>query len=335
MISIAYMTNRRNPRLHWFLDSLFLQWRESQIPITLIIVDFYADDPRRREKFAKAAGQFIAAGVILKHVEPLPNVWQGKYRLTQKDYFNAANSRNTAICHAPDGSIVFVDDVSVILPGWLSEVSKSIQEGWIACGAYSKVRNLIVEGGVVQSFDGLPGGFSPAEPFSDQLVKLPDEFQSGIDHRLKYAHKSQDPFPCNGKWLFGCSFTAPVEILLKVNGLDTESTPQGGEDYILGMYLEKHKQALYYCKRMLTLESEEAHGEDEPFARLIKPGKEGRKDSSWAMLAAAGTRKVSPNYELGPGGLRGLRDRILAGEMPPVVQEPRTDWFDGQELVTM
>jgi hypothetical protein len=97
---------------------------------------------------------------------------------------------------------------------------------------------------------------------------------------------------------------------------------------------------MMFDPRMFTLESEEAHGEEAPFRRVIKwkaaNSRFKEKDASHAILQMVVNkgRRVAPNY-FGPDGIRGLRQGILAGEEFPVVQIPEHHWCDGQLLREM
>lgn len=329
VISIIYQTSRKNPRFHWFIDSLFAQWKDSGAPIKLIVVDFYADHSQRKEAFAVMAREFISRGVRFVHTSPAPSVWQGPHRLTSRDFFAAANSRNTGICYADDGYIVFVDDLSVLLPGWFQQVQEAVAGGWIACGAYSKVKDLVVENGIVKSFLGLPNGFEAFIPPHFQVFDK-TEHKAGLDSRLKHAPDSSAPYKCAGQWLFGCSAAIPVEALLKVNGFHPFADSLGGEDYLAGLSMEQHGYKFKYCHRMFTLESEEAHGEEPPFIRIdkgISPN-----DSSHALL-----RLVQKGETLSPHPyyLRELRQKILAGEPFPIPTDPKVHWWDKEPLERM
>lgn len=335
-LTVGYFTNRRNPRFQWFADSLWHQWVALQPNMKLVIVDFYADqfyeDVDRRERVASIFSRFKDVGVTVVHTAPQGNPWQGEHRLTTRNYFAASNARNTAICLAPDGYIVFVDDLSVLLPGWLDQVLEAMEGGWIACGAYSKVKELVVEDGRVKSFLGLNPPFTGSV---GQVIKAAREgFPAGVDSRLQSAPDIDNPFNATGSWMFGCSCAIPVEALLEVNGFDLDADHVSGEDYICGLMMHQHGYKFKYCRRMFTLESEEAHGEDEPFLRIIK-GK-GKDDASWRLLnmVNSGKRSVAPNY-YGSEGLRGQRERILAGEPFPVISVPDRDWYDGQPLKEM
>ena len=148
VLTIAYMTNRREPRVDWFFASLARELSTAAAGelgnLRCVVVDFWADESGRRATFAALA----PAGVELVHVPPKPTVWQGPHRLTGRDYFAAASARNTALCLAPDGWIAYVDDLSVLLPGWLAACRQGCQVHGVVCGAYKKVLFLEVEHGI-------------------------------------------------------------------------------------------------------------------------------------------------------------------------------------------
>ena len=311
MLTVAYMTNRKNPRFNWFSYSLANQvlqsgWKLSDIRV--VIVDFYADEPGRCNYFATNSPEDLE----LRLTPPKPNVWQGKHRITKANWFAASNARNTALCLAPDGYIAYVDDLSVLMPGWFQAVREAIQKSAVTMGAYKKVRNLVVESGVVKSCE---------------------EFPSGVDSRWNYG-RSDGPVVAGGGWLFGCSLVCPTQFLIETNGWDEDCDSMGGEDYTLGIMFEKHGRQMFYDRRMLTYESEEAHYEDPPFRRADKGVSP--NDASHDMLkkVMSGGRKISPNY-FGSAGIRGLRHRVLNGEEFPIVQCPEHHWFDGQPLREM
>lgn len=303
-LTIAYMTSRREPRIEWFFDSFHRECRGNYGGIKLVVVDFWADYPGRRELISDKAHHAIT------HVPPKPTVWQGEHKLTSVDYFAASNARNTALCLAPNGWIVYVDDLSVLMPGWLVEVRNAVHANYIACGAYEKVLGLEVKDGVVIGYR---------------------EFPPGKDSRSKIAF-GNNPLPCRGQWLFGASAAIPVEGLLTINGWDEDADSMSGEDYICGMMLEKSGYPLRYCPGMKTLESEELHYAEPPFKRIIKPG---NPDASHRLLRLVqGGRKIAPNYV--EGGMRALRDRVLFHNEPfPITGIPDRDWRDGQLLKEM
>ena len=135
--------------------------------------------------------------------------------------------------------------------------------------------------------------------------------------------------------MFGCSVVMPVEALLQVNGFDEDCDPMGGEDYCCGMMLERRGFQFRYHRKMMTVESEECHGAETPFARPIKDGN-GPNDASQRMLrwVQEGQRVQGADY-YGGTGLRGVREGVLRGEEFPVVGIPEHDWRDQQPLREM
>lgn len=305
MLTIAYMTNRREPCIQWFFDSFHRQCGGNYDDIKMVVIDFFADYPGRRESITKLAK------TPLTHIPPKPTVWQGQYRLTQRDYFAASNARNTALCVAPDGYIVYVDDLSVLCDGWLTEVRAAVAGSYIACGSFEKVLSLEV-------VDGQIAGYREHPP--------------GKDSRLKHIF-TDNPVACDGGWMFGASCAIPVEALLKINGWDEDCDSMSGEDYICGIMLAKNGYDLRYCPRMKTLESEERHFMEEAFLRIIKPSKTA-KDASHQMLnmVLKGGRTTAPNYS----NMRELRQSVLFDNKPfPVSLIPEHHWVDGQPIREM
>lgn len=306
MITIAYFTSRREPHYQWFADSLRRQAFQDFEWIKLVVVDFWKEERGREWKIFCPAGlkKFV-------HVAPKPCVWQGKHRLTKVDYFAASNARNTAVCHAEGSWIVFVDDLSVLLPGWYAAVKEAVAGNYVISGAYKKVRNLVVENGLVVSGDEFPGG---------------------IDCRWPHGN-DQGPIPASPGWMFGCSMVMPIEGILNINGFDEDCDSLGGEDYTAGAMLARAGYRLMYDRRAVTFESEEGHHQGNILKRIdkgISPN-----DKSHAMLKMVNNgRNRAPNY-FGEEGIRGLRQRILAGEPFPIQQIPQHDWYDGQPLSEM
>lgn len=333
-LNICYITCRRNPRFEWFADSLMRQWEKAcRVPLKLIVVDFHA-----ASRDWKAGLTILAqSGADVVITPPHGNVWQGPYRLTTCNYFAASTARNTGLMHADDGYIVYVDDLSVLVPGWLEQVLEAARDGWVACGAYAKVSKLTVDNGVIKSFADVAVTDTTVASISNHVQSY---YPVGFDNRWKHAPiDDYNPHPCAGNWLFGASCAMPVEAALKVNGFDTDCDGMGGEDQLFGLMLERAGYQLRYCKRMMTLESDEAHSEDTPFARTIKGpanGPDEQTNKSWVMLRMVlqGGRDKSPNY-YGEGGLAAVRQRVLSGEPMPVIGVPDRDWYDGQLLATM
>lgn len=314
MLTIAYITMREEPHIEWFLDSLRRQLTSdlefnvvvvTHHPITWMNVDF---PDRNKTKF----------------VRPKPSVWQGDTRLTKVPWFDASGPRNTSLCYAPDGWICYVDDLSVLMPGWLNAVREAMAGNYIALGAYRKVKNLVVENGEVKSF---------TPHLNNEGVDV------GIDSRIYYGREGE-AVPATGGMLYGCSVAMPVEALLTINGWPEDLCGGlGSEDYCCGLALENAGYTFKYDRRMMTLESEEHHHvgpvfrkEDWHFENGVPVvGGNGGSDKSHAALNIAKQSKYFPN-SFGEGGIRELRRKILAGEPWPIPASPDRDWFTKQLL---
>lgn len=309
-ISIAYMTCRKDPKIQWFFDSLHQDLGACYNDIQrVIVVDFHADDPGRKNEFNQL---FRGPKSILVHVTPKPNVWQGKYRLTTQNYFAASNARNTALCLAPDGWIAYVDDLSVLVPGWVNRVRAAMEGGYIVFGTFQKVLGLMVDNGIIKGFR--PHG-------------------AGYDSRLDHVSKGKKLVSAAGSWLFGCSLAAPVESFLEINGWDEDCDSLSSEDSICGIMLAHHNNRFMLDLDMKTYESEEDHFIDASFKRTDKGRSPNDKSHAILNMTMKG-RWIAPNY-FGEGGIRSVRDKVLRGDPFPITQCPTQDWYDGQYLCDM
>lgn len=200
-----------------------------------------------------------------------------------------------------------VDDLSVLLPGWWEAVLRSVHGNYIVLGAYKKVKNLVVEKGVIKSHE---------------------EFPSGVDSRWIIG-KDNEAVETPGQHMFGCSFAGPTQAFVSVGGFPELCDGMGSEDYIMGIALQNKGYVFKYDRRMLTYESEEAHFEDQPFKRVDK-GVSPNDKSHAALRFVQNGMKYFDNYV--EGGIPTLRDKILKGEVFPICQIPEHCWFSGESL---
>lgn len=302
-LTIVYITSRLNPRIEWFLDSLHIQTAGDYSNIRLVIVDFFKE---QRPLGALLGREHRYPDLI--HTEPKPNVWQGKHKLGSIERFAASNARNTGLLLAKDGWIAYVDDLSVLMPGWLANVHLAMGMGYCVLGAYKKVRELTVVDGVVTHRIEHPGG-------------LDSRWSIGSDG---------NPVDCSGNILYGCSFACPVQALLDINGCPEDVCDgMGYDDQVMGGVMWNRGYRFRYSRNMLTLESEEAHNEGPVFLRE-DPG-EAPKDKSHKLLDLYTTAKEFPN-DWPEGGLAEYRQRCLRGEPFVIKQTPTHDWFTGRAL---
>lgn len=295
MISIAYTTCRKNPRIEWFLESLQSQGGFAS-DIEIIVVDFFGETRKK----------ILAIQTFIKVVSPMPNVWNGPNRLTRDNHFAASASRNTAICHARGDFLAYVDDLSVLLPGWLDAVREAALGNYCVFGAYKKVMGLVVENGSVVHFQDYHGGDDPRRGIGRK------------DHAVDVE----------SSMLYGCSFGCPMEAYLETGGFNQAADGMGGEDSLFGICLGKKGWVTKYDLRMGTLESEEDHHKEKPFIRRDKGISPLDKSHAILKMTLQGNGEAA-NY-FPPGGIRAMRQHILAGGEWPTDQNPQNEWYSGE-----
>lgn len=345
-ITIAYVTNRLNPQFMWFCDSMCAQTTpEQRANLQVVFVDgwlwhvgtmgilFDTNDteialanteghhaPRREELAKCVAGRFDYL-----HIPPKPCAWQGPFRQTKREFFCAGNTRNTAFIVAQHDYLVFVDDLSVLIPGWFNQVLHAAQDQYVVCGAYKKVKQLAVENGAVKSLD---------------------EFPAGVDSRWNRGSDG-GIVDWSGGGLFGCSFGVPLEAALEVDGNDAACNGQGGEDTDFGIRLERAGWPIKYNRNMLTLESEELHHDGSKLPqerkrvtpdrlpkaydgyRLINEAEKYMSDHVMLNRLCNETDRILP---LIGDNLRAARAHFMATGLVAIQRDVTTDWRDGQPL---
>lgn len=302
-LTLVYLTNRRQPRIDWFIASLARECTVNpEIPKpNIIVVDHFCEEMNESN------------GVVW--TPPKPCVWSGKHRLTQADWFAAGSARNTGIAFCSTAWIAFVDDLSVLMPGWLSAaLEATAHPGVITCGAYRKVRQLQVsEAGEVTGHEPFPAGVDNRQRHVDQ------ELKGGI------------AVPCSGNWLYGCSVVAPVEAFLQVNGwCEDWAGGIGFEDCLTGIVLENAGCKFRYDTRLMTWESEEDHHVEKPFRKTDKGVSP--QDKSHAALDRVRHLK---RFDNSGQDLRALRAAMQSGAPFPIPADPVVDWFDQQPIKDM
>lgn len=316
MLTIAYLTNRRDCKVDWFFSSLarLVQEEQPDLKFQLVVIDFYAEEGGRSEEFAaKFLRTRLSENCSLIHKPPKPCVWSGPHRLTKVSWFSVSNVRNTALCYAPDGWIAYVDDLSVLMPGWLREVQHSMDNGYVSLGAYLKCNDVVVEDG------------------------------RAITYRLhqkdtRWDNASSDRHSCGGDWMYGCSLVAPVQAFLDINGWgECLCDGLGFEDVCTGIVLgNTNKYAFRYNRNMLTLESEEDHHKEPAFrkedwhwegSRCVVGGNGGDDKSHSALNQARSTSRFEQYFGDGFSNISELRQHILNGGKFPIRGIPEHDWY--------
>lgn len=291
--------------IDWLLDSLTNQLDGDLSWVKIIVVDSLLNTPGRGEQFGRLKRfRFV-------HVLPKPTVWQGDFRVTKIDYWAKCNSLNTALCHADDGWISVIDDLSVLGPSWLKSARNAMEnEAQLTLGSFRKVFNLQVTNGAIISFDDHPGG-------------LDSRWSLGRDGGV---------VPFNGSSMYG-HVTGPLEAFLEVNGYpELLCDSLSFEDVIVGIAIERANFSFVYDRSMMIYESEELHHSQENFSgkridKGISPN-----DKSHEVLR----RVMHDDYSIWNWfNLRSLRYRCLRGEPFPIPKGPHLDWYDNQPLIEL
>ena len=313
LITIGYQTSRKNPMIELFLRTLKRELNGAHGGVQLIVVDFYLnndEDGSRKGWLMDLVAKEGLGGIDLCHVLPKPTVWQGKHKLTKNHHFAASNSRNTIFALTKHDFVACVDDLSVLLPGWLDNALHARHHGYVALGAYKKVLKLnAAENGDVTY----------------------EEFQPGIDSRWPRG-SGNGIIEVDGAWMFGCSFALPIEFALKVNGFDEICDGTGLEDVEFGCRLHRANCKIFYNRNMLTYESEEGHTQEgnQKFVRESKMTKMGIM-SDWYIhnFLIHGSKTWTEGNTF---NLRDLRNHVLNGNPFPIPTSPTHDWRDGAPL---
>ncbi len=319
-ITIAYVTHRPEPRFQWFADSLARQLGDD-VPEVVLVDGLHT--PERGDRMA----EMVRDRFPFRHVPAKPTPFNGAHRVTEEEYMGMASARNTGVLYATDPYLVFVDDLAVLIPGWWDEVRRAAADGSVVAGAYQKHQQMVVRDGELLSSE------AP---------------QTGIDTRWDHGDDSRRVQIVGGQ-MYGCSFGAPRELLLEVNGLDEICDSVGGEDYQLGLRLEWAGAPIFYSRRMLTVEAQDLHRQ-EPV--LIRMGKSLGSNDYMTKLAEFGVTRRSTD---GPfdishmildilygtrsvqslGNYYALRE-LTEADLPGTVERfPSHHWFDGTALAEM
>ena len=306
-LTVVLTTARDKPELDWFVDSLAserIQLLNFGPPPHMgpygLIVD--GTDYWLWNRFMTPGG----LNVFFSH--PKPSIWSGRHRITSQDWWSKSNSLNTAICLCRTDWIAFLDDRSVILPGWLDCIAEAMEGGYGVNGGYEKRRHMTVEDGVIKH-----GGIITAK-----------------DSRIQHMESNglQNPLPHGGEWCFGCNLALPLEWCLAVNGFDETCDGISGEDTMFGLMLHNNGFPMKFDKRMMMIE-DRTPGECGPVMRREDKGVS-PNDKSHALLARLKGLKRALNEPCG-WDLRQIRADVLAGKPFPVPPEKEhRDFYDGQ-----
>lgn len=326
-VSIVYSTHRPDPRFRWFADSLAAQAEGDDFEV--IVVDGLHSPVREAQLRAAVAGRFS-----LRTVSPKPSPYGGPYRLTKTNFYALASARNTGVVYASRPYVAFVDDCSVLMPGWWEEVQSAARHGYVVAGAYNVHREMVVENGEL----------------IHSRIDRSGRSGLGLDSRWDIGN-DQALVRCHGGQLYGGNFAVPRDVLLAVNGTDELCDVMDGEDYHLGIRLEWSGQRIFFSRRMLLIKAEERHDPGGTVVvrldkllnrslymrKLHEFGVPGRREGAgdWHSTQLAldilyGTRAVRSL-----GNCYDLRDLDESNLLDTVERFPTRHWVDDQPLEEM
>lgn len=301
-LSICYITGRADPRLEWIISDLAAQKRDGD-RIRMFVVDVHHE--RRGVDYSRLELPRGSFGILdsITFTAPKPNIWQGRYRVTDRDWWATSNARNTFLAMAPDDFdyIAFLDDRCHLGPRWLETVRRSeAKRESVVCGSYDKLEG--------------PDGA---------------RFTSR-DHRRKCSPDGR--VNCGGSWLYGCTFALPLQWALDVNGFEEGCDGLTGEDYIFGMMLANAGYRIDFVPEMFVLQDRAPGNESCKGSYACRDKGKSPRDKSHAALERFGKRSRT---EFTPD-LRALRARVAAGDGFPIPSDPDPkDWYDGEPIRTM
>lgn len=299
-LTVAFITSRRDPKFEWFADSL--SGRIGKQEVHVIVIDSFADEPGRKElvenSFSRTRATF---GITLPfiHALPKPTIWAGKHRITSENWWSKSNSLNSAICLCRTEWIAFVDDRSVLCPGWLDCIEEAMRGQYAVVGTYEKHARMKVENGEI---------VDPGETL-------------GIDHRPQNV----PPVPTHD-W-HGGHCALPLEWCLRINGFSEDVCDSLGlEDAMFGVMLRNYGFPMVYDSRMKIIEDRtpgEIYGALKRADKGVSP-----QDKSHKIVEIFRDKTDSQNSF----DIRNLRDRVLSGEPFPPPSAIHLDWYDGSEI---
>ena len=225
----------------WFADSLVTQYENNVVTDQIIIIDSCVeyDDTRVETLKATVDGRFDYI-----HMAPKPSIWRGRHKKTKGTYYDVSGTRNTGLILCDTEYIVFVDDLSVLMPNWLTYHKNAAEKNIIFVGAYDKVSDIVFENRMFKSYSRFDMDSRMASQPTDESIKV-----------------------CGG-WIFGSNAGFPTECIYKINGYDEFYARRGCEDCNLGVRLENagYKDLIYYNKNCLIIEDQDMHytGENDP-----------------------------------------------------------------------
>lgn len=338
-IALAILTGRAEPRIEWLLDALERQAQPGD-EITLIVIDHMLQHERCRCPSCEARAtpsigyRWTLPVKRLIHAPPKPCAWSGPHRITDRNWWSKSSTANTAIVLCPPdlNYIAFMDDRAMPGDRWLEAVRMNyLRRDAVLAGTYTRIE-------------------SAATDIAETVVvedHRRQRYREGVQAFKRGTWHATGVRDVGGGWLFGCTWAAPLEWLLQVNGFEEGCDSLTGEDYILGLMLANSGRRIDLSMDMSVALDRTRGNTGVRNGDGVFRGTEGKggfastdkgvspNDKSHAALARFGARART---EFTPD-LRELRTRwhlLNLGEKTwPMPDPDMRDWFDGQRVVEM
>ena len=144
--SVILKTCRKDPKFEWFFDSYYNEVKDKKDEFELIIID--SELWYNHEERSQTVKKIINNRFNYIHSEPKPTNWQGPYRKTKYNYFDAANSINTGLILCSGDYVIFFDDCSLLTPGILDYHIFASENGFCGNGTFIYVEDLELKNGI-------------------------------------------------------------------------------------------------------------------------------------------------------------------------------------------
>lgn len=301
-VTIGFPTGRYRPELPWLLEDLAAQRRIHDI-VELLVVDAL-----ERPITDLAPAELLERAVTTwRSVPVLPNPWQGRHRVMDRDWWALGAAKNAVFVYAQHDYVCVIDDRCHLGPEFLAALRQHARERASAvAGTYTRAH------------------------WDDHGTHI----RTDVDSRVAVAGKHGHPHGWIGAdraWLYGMVFALPLEYALRVNGHESGCDGVSMEDIIFSLNLSNAGVRIDWDPRLLIAQDRRFSEIGPPYIREDKDRSKSPKDKSHALLDRFGWRKRT---EFTPD-LRVLRELAQTGEPMPVPHyDPETtlDWYDGKPI---
>jgi hypothetical protein len=299
-LTLGFPTGRYKPELSWLLEDLAWQ-RARDDEIELLVVDAL-----ERPIEELASPELLEKAVTTWRTVPvLPNPWQGKHRIMDREWWALGAAKNAVFVYAAHDYVAIVDDRCHLGPKFLEALRKHERERASAiAGTYTRAH------------------------WDDHGTHI----RTDTDSRMLYATsqgKARGWIGCDRAWLYGMVFAMPLEFALRVNGHESGCDGVSMEDIIFSCNLTNAGVRIDWDPNLMIAQDRRFHELGPSYIREDKDRSKSPKDKSHALLDRFGHRKRT---EFTPD-LRELRALALAGQpMPPYDKRLEIDFYDGKPI---